>query len=186
MEADVPTERFPIHGGGRPSTRGIAGAARAGAAGPTRCSRTCSPAARMCSPPKRIAVGRWRQKASRYCGFDFTGLGSSEGVFRQLDILLERRRPGAGRRPSARNPKGAFNPDRPQSRRRRRSCRGEPNSRRQGGCHHRRTFRSGPCHRPVQGSHRGHPQAGARWKSRSPAGRSRSAANSSTISPNTI
>ena len=126
---------------------------------PTRCSRIASPAARTCwrrsasrrrSPRKGIAVLR----------FDFTGLGASEGDFanttfssnvadlvRAADHLRETRQ-------------GARDPDRPQPRRRRdpRRRRADPGG--QGRRHHRRALRSRPRHRPVQGAHRGHQEAG--------------------------
>ena len=96
--------------------------------------------------------------------FDFTGLGSSEGDFanstfssnvadlvRAADHLRETR-------------KAPIAPDRPQPRRRRDPRRRRADSGRQGRRHHRGALRSRPCHRPVQGSHRGHPQA---WRGRS-------------------
>ena len=107
---------------------------------------------------KRIAAAL-AAKGIAVLRFDFTGLGSSEGDFANSHLLLERRRSRARRRPSARNPQGAGDPDRPQPRRRRDPGRRRTNSGCQGGRHHRRALRSRPCHRPVQGSHRGHPQA---------------------------
>jgi putative redox protein len=52
---------------------------------------------------KRIAVAL-ASKGIAVLRFDFTGLGSSEGDFRQCHILLERRRPGAGRRSTCAKP----------------------------------------------------------------------------------
>ena len=123
---------------------------------------------------KRIATAL-AAKGIAVLRFDFTGLGSSEGDFanrtfssnvadlvRAADHLRD-------------NPQGAGDPDRPQPRRRGYPRRRRTNSGRQSGRHHCRTLRSRPCHRPVQGSHRGHPQSTARPKSRSQAGHSRSA-----------
>ena len=61
---------------------------------------------------KRIAVAL-AAKGIAVLRFDFTGLGLQRRRFCQLDILVECRRSGARRRPSARNPKGPFDPDRP-------------------------------------------------------------------------
>ena len=107
---------------------------------------------------KRIAAAL-AAKGIAVLRFDFTGLGSSEGDFanstfssnvadlvRAADHLRETR-------------KAPGDPDRPQPRRRRHPRRRRANSGRQGRRHHRRALRSRPCHRPVQGSHRGHPQA---------------------------
>ena len=50
---------------------------------------------------KRIAA-TLAAKGIAVLRFDFTGLGSSEGDFANSTFLLQRRRSGAGRRPSAR------------------------------------------------------------------------------------
>ena len=55
---------------------------------------------------KRIAVAL-AAKGIAVLRFDFTGPRLQRRRFRQFDILLQRRRSGAGRRPSARNPKSA-------------------------------------------------------------------------------
>ena len=82
------------------------------------------------------------------------------GRFRQLDLLVERRRPRPRRRSFARDAKRARDPDRPQPRRCGDPRRRRPNSGSQGGRHHRGPLRSRARHPSVQGSHRGHPQPG--------------------------
>ena len=108
---------------------------------------------------RRIAVGARRQ-GHRGAAVRFHRARLQRRRVRQLDFLLQRRRPRARRRSSARNPQGAGDPDRPQPRRRRGAGGRRPNSGSQGRRHHRRALRSRPCHAYVRGSHRRHPRAG--------------------------
>ncbi len=95
---------------------------------------------------KRI-VGRAGRQGHCGAALDFTGLGLQRRRFRQFDVLLQRRRPRPRRRSSARKPRGALDPDRPQPRRCGDPGRGRQDPGRQGGRDHRGAVRSRACHR---------------------------------------
>ena len=112
---------------------------------------------------KRIAVAL-AAKGIAVLRFDFTGPRLQRRRFRQLDVFVQCRRSGARRRSSARDPKSAGNPDRPQPRRRRGAGRRRANSGSKGCRHHRGAIRPRARHPFVRRSHRRHPQA---WRGRS-------------------
>ena len=116
---------------------------------------------------------RARRQGHRGAAFRLHRARLQRGRFRQFDLLVQRRRPRARRRSSARNPQGAGDPDRPQPRRRGDPGRRRPDSGSEGGRDHRGAIRSRACHRHLFKDHiDGHPHSRARSRSRSPAGRS--------------
>ena len=120
---------------------------------------------------KRIAVAL-AAKGIAVLRFDFTGLGSSEGDFANstfssnvADLVLA----ADHLRQTRKAPDDA---DRPQPRRRRDPRRRRANSGSEGGRHYRRAFRSRACHRACSRIVSRTSASRARWRSRSPAGRS--------------
>ena len=177
----MPTERFPIRGLRRPSTRRRA-----------RPARRRDPGLRAVRALLHLRQGRAGGQAHRggaggkgiaVLRFDFTGLGSSEGDFANSTFssnVADLVRAADHLRADAQS---AGDPDRPQPWRRCDPRRGRTNPRRKSGRHHRRTLRSRAMSPISSGIASRTSARTARSKSRSPAGRSTSSANSSTTSP---